>query len=624
MKPSGIIFFSGALLAASAWAKADSPATGLSKPNIIVYFADDISARELPVYGSAVWSKPERGDTSDPALRAVTPVLDRLATEGCWIKTAWAACVCNPSRAMMMSGRYAHITKWWNNKDKGLSYDEQGKLSTYPVYESSPLLIGHVAQKAGYGTYWSGKTQMAGGYAEHGFDEGCFTPGSLSDTDNPYTDLKHVYKKVNGEKVLVNVDNGEICDTYLQHGWNFCPHVKLMNHPTDPGKTVWWPNTPEAKKRFGLSTFGPDVEQAFSIDFMERMHQQGKPFFIYHTTHLGHGAWDWLTPANGQCWPGTPKIAWEGGRYTRTEPVVTGDNGVYDLHGTITEPGMHSHINYIDYQIWRYRQKLEEMGIAENTVIVFCADNGSAEYGKNKGEQQKGCHVPMIIYAPGMKKQGGQDVLVSLADIMPTIADLVGFEIPADYEVNGKSLVPFLYTDGKEHRDWLYTQRGPEQLIRGTHVLKDGRDQWWNVADNPADLISFSEIREWGGVSEVHRAEREELLHILPDFDLYYEEFNAPGVPGGSTFNPKRYGRKPEEVAKPAPPAKKEPPRSMPSATPKGQGKTKDAFCSWKKTEMEKKGKTYVQAQVEKLFDQIDANQDGLATKEEQKAYYAK
>ena len=69
--------------------------------------------------------------------------------------------------------------------------------------------------------------------------------------------------------------------------------------------------------------------------------------------------------------------------------------------------------------------------------------------GKNSSDRQKGCHVPLIIYAPDMKKHGEQDVLVSLADILPTIADLVGFDMPADYEINGESLLPFLFTDKK-------------------------------------------------------------------------------------------------------------------------------------------------------------------------------
>ena len=518
----------------------------LEKPNIIVYFADDISARELPVYGSTVWTDPWRNDTSDPQYRAKTPVLDRLAEEGCWIKTAWAATVCNPSRAMMMSGRYAYLTKWWNNKDKGFGPDENGKMGTWPLYESSPLLIGHVAGKAGYATFWTGKTQMAGDDSLHGFEEGCFTPGEYMAKDNPYTDFRHDMVEIDGKKTLVNADTGEPCDTYLQNSWYWAPHVGLMNHPSakaKPGKLVWWPNTEESKKNYGLHTYGPDVELEFAFDFMERQHKAGKPFFVYHTTHLGHDAFNWFFPDDKSSWPGTPIVEWNGKGYTRTEPNVTGDKGVYDTHGSITGPGIHNHVNYIDYQMWQYRKKLDAMGIADNTVMIFCADNGTGGYGKNSGEKQKGCHVPMIIYAPGMKKHGEQDVLMSLVDVLPTIADLVGFEIPKDYEIDGESMVPFLFTDKPDHRKYIYAQRGPEQIIRGEKVLKDGRDKWWDVSSCPDDLISFSEVKSWGAVSEAHREEREELLGILPKYDLYYDEYNAPGVDIEPKNRPK-YSRK--------------------------------------------------------------------------------
>lgn len=75
------------------------------KPNIILIYADDISARELPIYKSDTWSPPTGGDSQDMQFRAKTPVLDNLANEGVYIKTAWAAVVCSPSRAMMMTGK---------------------------------------------------------------------------------------------------------------------------------------------------------------------------------------------------------------------------------------------------------------------------------------------------------------------------------------------------------------------------------------------------------------------------------------------------------------------------------------------------------------------------------------
>lgn len=503
-------------------------AQAADRPNIILVYTDDISARELPIYGSNVWSKPTKGDTSDKQFLAKTPVLDQMARKGCWVKTAWASVVCSPSRAMMMTGRYAHRHKWWANSYRGRYIDESGKAVAWPFYKSCPQLIGHFAQQGGYGTYWAGKTQVAGDLREYGFQQGCFTPGSLSDTDNPFADFKMVQQKVDGEKVIVNFDTGKPHDTYLQHGWYFNPHVRLMNH--DGKAFQWWPNTAETIESFGIGTYGPDVELDFIFDFMDRQHEKNEPFFVYHTTHLGHGAFDWLNPDNGQCWPGTPVIKWDGKGYTRTEPNITGDDGQYDTHGTVTENGMHTHIEYLDYQMWLYRNKLEEMGIADNTVLIFCSDNGSSGYGKGSADRQKGVHVPLIIYAPGMTKHGEQDVLVNMSDMLPTIADLAGVAIPDDYEINGESLVPFLFTDKPEHRDWVYGYKEHQQIIRGSKVMKDGFGKWWDVTTDPEDLISFPQITDWSAVSQQHRDERDMLNAVLPQFDLFDTEPDAPGV----------------------------------------------------------------------------------------------
>ena len=116
--------------------------------------ADDISANEFPVYGVAEGGPGNQTSATTPAR---TPNLDRLATEGAWIKTAWSTPVCSPSRAMIMTGRYAHQHGWYHNS-----------MKAHPnFYESSTdstgqrQLIGHVAQQAGYATFWAGKTRDA-------------------------------------------------------------------------------------------------------------------------------------------------------------------------------------------------------------------------------------------------------------------------------------------------------------------------------------------------------------------------------------------------------------------------------------------------------------------------------
>ncbi len=506
-------------------------ASAAEKPNIILLFADDISARELPLYGSSVWSPPEGGDTSDMKYRAKTPVLNRLAEEGCWVTTTWATTVCSPSRAMMMTGRYAHRHKWWTNGDIGEVQRRDGVYEKWPLYESSPLQIGHIARQAGYGTYWAGKTQMVGDLQKFGFDEGCFTPGNLSDKDNPYTDFKHTYVNREGQRVLLNVDTGEPADTYMQHGWYWYPHVRLMNHPDSDQTFEWWPNTPESRESFGPHTYGPDVELEFVFDYMDRQHAADEPFFIYHCSHLGHDAFDWFHPDVNTKWPGAPIVKWDGSAYERVEPQISGDEGVYDTHGTVSEPGIHNHVNYLDYQMWLYRKKLDELGIADNTIVIFCADNGTSGYGKHQSDRQKGTHVPLMIYAPGMTKQGRQDILVNLADFLPTIAEIVDVEIPADYPIDGESLWPFLTTDKTTHRDWIYAYRGADQLIRSQYLMRDGWGRWWDVREQPEDLISYPQIDDWNDALELHRSERERLMKIMAPFDMHATEHDAPGTP---------------------------------------------------------------------------------------------
>jgi len=504
-----------------------------SKPNVVILFADDISAREFPIYGSSVWSLcPVGGNTSDSKYRAFTPVMDRISKKGVFFKTAWASTICSPSRAMMMTGRYAHLHKWWHLKDKGTWVNEKGKKETYPLKASSPYSLGTVAHAAGYATMWAGKTQMD--YVEElGFDEGAFTPGFMDD-GSPYTDFNIVSKKVNGKSVLINEDTGDEVEYYAQSGWYWKPNVQLMNHPGSKKPIEWWPNTPESKAKFGLNTYGPDVELDFIFDFITRKVKEKQPFFVYHTSHLGHDGWDFLNrdinPETRNKWPATPKIEWKDGKYYRTEPNITGDKGNYNTHGSISEPGIFSHINYIDYQIWLYLNKFKELGIDNNTVFIIAADNGTSGYGKGIYQSQKGVHVPLLIYAPcmHMTKKGAQDPVVNITDILPTVAELEGVEFPADYELNGKSLVPYLTTQITTHRPWIYSFHLDKQLIRGTHVMIDGYNKVYDVTSYPADLISFPEIKDWSKFPSGYKAEYDSLLKVLPRYDLYKTEHNAP------------------------------------------------------------------------------------------------
>ena len=68
------------------------------KYNIILLFADDISAREFPAYESTVWTSPAAFgvNTKETRFRAKTPALDRLSERGAYVETCWANAVCSP------------------------------------------------------------------------------------------------------------------------------------------------------------------------------------------------------------------------------------------------------------------------------------------------------------------------------------------------------------------------------------------------------------------------------------------------------------------------------------------------------------------------------------------------
>jgi arylsulfatase A-like enzyme len=175
-------------------------------------------------------------------------------------------------------------------------------------------------------------------------------------------------------------------------------------------------------------------------------------------------------------------------------------------------------------------QKLEAMGVKENTIFIFTADNGTLGYGKMRKERQRGPRVPFYIYAPGMTQHGMQDILTDVTDILPTIAEAAGVELPADYEINGESLLPYLTGQDPTHRDWIYTYLFEMQAIRGQKVLMDLNGDWWDVSEEPADLDDYPEITDWNAVSETHRDEREQLLEILPRFDKHATEHEAPAM----------------------------------------------------------------------------------------------
>ena len=168
------------------------------------------------------------------------------------------------------------------------------------------------------------------------------------------------------------------------------------------------------------------------------------PFFLYLPLNAPHGPYyvdpKWVTP------------------YKRKE---------------VTNPNFYGMIANIDHNLDLMRKQLDELGLAENTILIFMTDNGTssgakfaphflegwAEKGYNAGLRGKkssiyegGTQVPFFIHWPAGQLVGGKDVntIGAHIDILPTLADLCSIEVPAEYDVNGLSLRPLLYNNPSE------------------------------------------------------------------------------------------------------------------------------------------------------------------------------
>lgn len=159
-------------------------------------------------------------------------------------------------------------------------------------------------------------------------------------------------------------------------------------------------------------------------------------------------------------------------------------NGYYPPHDPYTAPkefyepyrgkgvpyaGYYAAVSAVDYNVGRLMEALDELGLRENTIVVYYSDHGDM-FSYRGPDHKFVCHddsirVPLIIRWPGSIEAGlVVDAMVGLQDLMPTILDWAGLAIP-DY-LHGSSLVPLLKGESVPWREAYYT----ENITRHTHL----------------------------------------------------------------------------------------------------------------------------------------------------------
>lgn len=235
-----------------------------------------------------------------------------------------------------------------------------------------------------------------------------------------------------------------------------------------------------------------------AIQYMKDAQHQGRPFFVgvgFKKPHAPYNApkkyWDIYKDVNFEITDRVRPINSPNLAYHNWEEI-RGYNDIPDS-GTISPKkeqeiwrGYYSCISYVDAQIGKLLQTLDELGLRENTVIVLWGDHGY-----HLGEQSLWCkstnfeldaRAPLIISYPGMKAKGQKsEAIVEFVDVYPTLIDICN--IPQDGKLSGISLKPLLNNPREKLNNIAFNQYvRPYTAIRKgtpTHMGYSIRTENW-------------------------------------------------------------------------------------------------------------------------------------------------
>ncbi len=399
-----------------------------------------------------------------------TPNLDKLAESGVKFETCYASPLCHPSRVMLMTGQYGCHNGVYNFANRRGGPDPNSPVEDIA---KSHVTFANLLKKAGYATALSGKWQLSGRQPnlirECDFDEYCMWAY--------LADLPAGAKHTGGWE-----GSGK---TKPSRYWNPCIVKNGEYVPTKP------------------DDYGPDIHHDFVADFIRR--NKEKPFFVYYTMCLTHAP---------HC-PTPDTLKPDVDRFTHSPENFKGC------------------IEYADKLVGRLTATLDELGLRDNTIVLFTGDNGTGGDGKAT-PTELGARVPMIANCPGIIKQRGATLeLTDFSDVLPTLMELAGAPLPNDRPIDGKSLAPFLLGKSETTRDWIHSFLGDARMLRTKRWLLED-----NTPLHYGRLYDCGDSRNGVGYREATKEETPEVLAVKEQFKVLLERLPAPvlpveGDPGG-------------------------------------------------------------------------------------------
>ena len=420
-----------------------------------------------------------------------TPNIDRLAKGGMrFLQHYSGSTVCAPSRSALMTGQHTGHTFIRGNSERGFKLENEGQ---YPL-ASEEVTIAEVLKQEGYKTGAFGKWGL--GY-----------PGSKGDPNFQGFDQFYGY---NCQRVAHNY--------YPTHLWD--NQVKEFLNGND-GKTA--------------TTYAPELIHQRALSFLEK--NQEAPFFMFYPSPIPHAELvapeEYMTKYRGKYLP-EKKYVKKGEGYS-----VKGYNSQEESHAAFA-----AMLSILDHQVGEIIDKVQELGIAENTLILFTSDNGphlegggDPDYFDSNGPlrgykrdlYEGGIRVPMIAYWPTkIKPNTTTDHISAFWDFFPTAVEMSGIEKNMN-NIDGISFLPTLLGKEQKNHDYLYwefLERGGRQAVR--------MGQWKAVRMNmtknpeaPIELFQLSnDIGEQNNLAEKHPKVVQKIDSIMSRAHEYSKIFS--------------------------------------------------------------------------------------------------
>ncbi len=415
-----------------------------------------------------------------------TPNIDRLAAEGMKFTQAYAGtAVCAPSRSALLTGLHTGHTPIRGN----LPVKPEGQ---YPLPDST-VVLPQLLKKAGYVT-------------------GCFGKWGLG------------YPGSTGDPVNKGIDEffGFNCQT-LAH--NYYPYHLWHNK-----EKVMLPENSGARS----GTYAPALIHQKTLEFIEQHKDQ--PFAVFITTTIPHAEVaapeSYMKQTVGKYEPEKPYRGPD-----TNSPTYTKD-GKYNTQ-RYPHAGYAAMITLLDDQVGEIVRKLQQLHLAENTLVVFTSDNGpSIEGGEDpayfnssgglRGHKRDlyegGIREPFLVRWPGHIPQGSvTSQLVAFWDMLPTLTEIAG--APNPLKTDGLSIVPTLMGKGKQQQHpylyWEFYEEG------GRVAARMGR---WkairqNMAENPHGPIELYDLEtdpvEQNNVAAKHP-------ELMAQFETIFQKEHVP------------------------------------------------------------------------------------------------